>query len=76
MSVRVPPVCPPGVQGSHSRLDGLAALAAAAAGQAGDEDRQQEAAQAQPQDGEVSHQVGAVDNSLSRGEVSEVIRTG
>ena len=67
MSVSVPPVCPPGVQGSHSRLDGLAALAAAAAGQAGDEDRQQEAAQAQPQDGEVSHQVSRVVISLPAG---------
>ena len=73
MNVRVPPVCPPGVQGSHSRLDGLAALAAAAAGEAGDQGGQQEPAQAESEDGEVSHQVLAVVGRLSGGEVSQEI---
>ena len=64
------------LQRTNSGLDWLTALAAAVADEAGDDDRQHEAAQAEPQDGEVSHQVVAVDISLSRGEVSEVIRTG
>ena len=55
----------PWVQRAYSCSDGLAALAAAATGEAGDEEGQEEAAQAQAKDGEVSNDVSAVIHRLS-----------